>query len=76
MGVPNVACHFQEIAMLHVSVAYFPQCNLSNLSLRKGYVPCFYIFSPHVACHYSLMLYVKFKKCPCRTVDFRGQGPS
>ena len=40
------------MAMSHVSVAYFPQCRVSNL--RNEYVACHYIFSPHVACHYAL----------------------
>ena len=35
-----------------VSVAYIPHCHMWNL--RKGYVPCHYIFTPHVACHYAL----------------------
>ena len=51
-GVPNVACRFLEMAMSHVSVAYFPLCHMS--SLRNEYVPCHYIFSPHVACHKAL----------------------
>ena len=50
MVVPSVACRFLEKAMSHVSVAYFPQCHMSNL--RNDYVPCHYISKPHVACHY------------------------
>ena len=38
--------------MSHVSFAYIPQCHMSNL--RKYYVPCHYLFSQHVACHYAL----------------------
>ena len=30
MGVPNFACQFKKLAMSHVSVAYFPQCHMSN----------------------------------------------
>ena len=51
MGVPNVACRFLEMAMAHVSVAYFPLCHMSNL--RNDYVPCHYILNPHVPCHYA-----------------------
>ena len=56
MEVPNVACHFLEIAMSHVSVAYFPQCHMSNL--RNDYVPCHYICKPQCCmsltpCHMS-----------------------
>ena len=51
MGVPNVACQFLEMTMSHVSVAYFPQCHMSNL--RNGHVPCHYILTPHVTCHYA-----------------------
>ena len=50
-GVTNVACRFLETAMSHVSVAYFPQCHMSNL--RNDYVPCHYILKPHVPCHYA-----------------------
>ena len=38
--------------MSHISVAYFPQCHMSNS--RNDYVPFYYIFSPHVSCHYVL----------------------
>ena len=40
---------FKKMAMSQVSVAYCPQCHMSNL--RNEYVPCHYIFSLHVACH-------------------------
>ena len=30
MGGPDVACRFKEMTMSHVSVAYFPQCHMSN----------------------------------------------
>ena len=60
----------KKMAMSHVLVAYFTQCHMSNL--RIGYVTI--MFSP---CRMSLspMSHVEFKKCPCRPVDFRGQGP-
>ena len=29
-GGPDVACHFFEMAMSHVSVAYFPPCHMSK----------------------------------------------
>ena len=53
MGLPNVACRFLEMAMLHVSVAYFPQCQCHMSNLRNGYVRCHYILNPHVPCHYA-----------------------
>ena len=59
-----------EMAMLHVLVAYFTQCHISYL--RIGHVTI--TFSP---CCMSLspMSHVEFKKCPSRFVDFRGQEP-
>ena len=59
--------------MSHVSVAYFPQCHMSNL--EKGYVTLHYIFSHLVTLSIRPLSYVKFNKCPCHPVDFRGQGP-
>ena len=31
MGAPNVACRILEMAISHVSLAYFPQCHMLNL---------------------------------------------
>ena len=48
----------------HVSLSLVSpnvKCHMSNL--KTSYVPCHYIMS-----------HVKFKKCSCRPVDFRGQG--
>ena len=61
-GVPNVACQFEEIALMsHVSVSYFPQSHMSNL--RNDYVPCYNIVSlmPHVTTK-SLCRVSNFKK--------------
>ena len=52
------------MAMSPVSVAYFPQCHMSNL--RNDYVPSHYIFSPHVACHLV----------PCRMSNLRNTSVS
>ena len=42
MGVPNVACQFQEMAMSHVLVANYLRFHMLNL--RKSDVPCHYNF--------------------------------
>ena len=42
-GGPGVACHFKEIPMSHVIVAYYALCPLSIL--RNGHVSC--------QCHYD-----------------------
>ena len=54
--------------MLHVLVAFFPQCHMSNI--KKGDVPCHYR-----RMSLSPMSHVKFRKCQCRRVYFRGLGP-
>ena len=51
-GVANVAWRFPEMALSHVSVAYFPKCHMSNL--RNDHVKYHFIFSPHVTCHWAL----------------------
>ena len=43
-------------------------CRLSNLRNTLCHVP-FFLMS------LGSMLHVDFKKCPCRRVEFRGQGP-
>ena len=40
--------------MSHVSVAYFPQCHMSNLRNK------------HVACHYLFYLHVPYRLGSCR----------
>ena len=65
MGVPKVTCRFYEMAVSHVSLAYFPQCHMSNLS--KGYVTCHYICNPHVA---SLDVTCRILKIPMSPYRF------
>ena len=64
----------KKMTMSNVSVTSVPPCHRSNL--RHGHVSCHYLFFySHVACHFSLMSHVDFKKSPCRLVEFGGHGP-
>ena len=58
---------------LHVSDVYFPQCHKSNL--RNDYVPCHYIFSPHVACHLTLCCMSNLRNAHVALSDSIGPVP-
>ena len=73
MGGPQ--CRMSIFRKLNVSCLclLLPQCHLSNKYEKRGmshvyfYPPCCMSLSP--------MSHVEFKKCPCRALVFRGQGP-
>ena len=60
------------MAKSHVSFTHFPECHNVMSKLGNRYVPCHYIFSL-APMSLNRMSQIKFKKCPCHAVDFRGQ---
>ena len=58
-GGPDVACRFSKMAMLDVSVPYFPPCHMSNL--RNSHVSCHYLFVPPCRMSLSLMSHIEFR---------------
>ena len=61
------------IAMSHVSVTYFPPCHMSKFKNSHTCLMSLYFLPPRRMSR-SLMSPVEFKKSPCRSVEFRGQG--
>ena len=79
MGVPR--CRLSIVRNGNVHCRYFLNfpvdfkivlCRLLILRKFNDNVPCCYSVNFNV---YSSMSTVKFKKTPCRPVDFKGQGP-
>ena len=51
----------------------FHKCDMSNL--RNSHVSCHFLCLPPCRISLSLMSHVEFKKIPCCSVEFMGQGP-
>ena len=64
----NVPCRYFGNVHVNFKIA---KCPLSNL--RKCYVMS--VIDLCILMSITLMSHVDFKKCPCRPVNFKGQGP-